>query len=348
MGRELLLRQPNRNQKARVRRIQKNGWPNDTAAEFLYKTVLRRGAEENRIMMKHSKHRTRRILHRVLMALGILILGLVVSAGLSAVVCSFSLKVQDYDVKLAGIEQPFTAVLLTDLHGKQYGAGNKTLLCKIREQSPDVIFCVGDMIGNADESGEVDRFCELLEELCTIAPVFVSYGNKEQGYLAAGGQDLAPRITEAGAVLLDETCVTAEIAGNQVCIGGTMGHLYPFGRGMDAYYKSPEYLLMTQMQNSGLPTIVLSHLPDTIIFVRAYDNWDIDLFLSGHTHGGIIRIPGIGGIYAPMQGWFPEYDMGYFALGKTQLLISSGLSGHDWVPRIFNAPEICSIHIAKK
>jgi predicted MPP superfamily phosphohydrolase len=99
------------------------------------------------------------------------------------------------------------------------------------------------------------------------------------------------------------------------------------------------------MLATGLPTIILAHLPDTIAFEYAYRDWDIDLFLSGHTHGGVIRIPGLGGIYAPMQDWFPKYDMGYFDLGKTELIISSGLSGHGSIPRIFNRPEICVVHI---
>ena len=97
---------------------------------------------------------------------------------------------------------------------------------------------------------------------------------------------------------------------------------------------------MTQMQASGLPTVVLSHRPDTIIFDNACEDWDIDLFLSGHTHGGLIRLPLIGGLYAPKQGLFPKYDRGYFPIGKTRLLISGGFAGYGPFPRVFNRPEI--------
>ena len=266
----------------------------------------------------------------------------------SAIVCNSSLAVHAYDVKIDGIDRPFTAVLLTDLHDKQYGEGNETLLRTVGEQKPDVVFCVGDMINMTADDAEVDRFCSLLEKLCAIAPVYVSYGNHEKGYMSASGKDIAPRIAEAGAILLDEKCVTAEIAGNQICLGGTTGHLYPYGRTNEVYRSSPEYRLMTEMQASGLPTVVLAHLPDTIIFVHAYDEWDIDLFLSGHTHGGVIRLPWLGGVYAPMQGWFPEYDAGYFAPGRIQLVISAGLAGHGAIPRIFNRPEICVLHIAEE
>ena len=284
--------------------------------------------------------------HIGLLILAAVILVCVIVAGISAIVCSFSLAVQKYDVKIDGIHQPFTAVLLTDLHDKQYGKDNARLLKKVRAQEPDVIFVVGDMINSDADKAEVDRFCTLLKRLVEIAPVYCSYGNHEQAYIKSTEQDLAPLIAETGALLLDEECVTAEIAGSTVCIGGTMGHLYPFGRTQQQYVQSPEYLLMTRMQASGLPTIVLSHLPDTIIFVQAYNDWNIDLFLSGHTHGGVIRLPYFGGLYAPMQGWCPKYDKGYFSPGKVRLIISAGLSGYDWIPRVFNRPELCVLKIS--
>lgn len=281
-----------------------------------------------------------------LVILAAVILPCIIAAGISAIVCYDGLVAREYDVHLDGVEQPFTAVLLTDLHSREFGTDNQELLDLIRAQEPDVIFSVGDMINGTADEAEAQQFFRLLRRLGEIAPVYVSYGNHEEEYLSGGGADLAPGIEAAGAVLLDESCVTAEIAGNQICLGGTLGHLYPFGRGREAYEASPEYRLMTQMQASGLPTIVLAHLPDTVIFLHAYEDWDLDLFLSGHTHGGVIRIPGIGGLYAPMQGWFPDFDAGYFTPGKIQLIISSGMAGHGWVPRIFNKPEICVVHIS--
>ncbi len=294
----------------------------------------------------NSSRRIRRIVKRVLCVLGCVIILLGIAVGISIWVCSTSFAVHSYALQIDGITKPFTAVLLTDLHGKEYGPANAKLLEAVREQRPSVIFCVGDMInGDADEA-ELRRFFALLSELRRIAPVYVSYGNHEKSYLNQGGQDLAPGIEAAGAVLLDESSVVTEIAGNTVCLGGTMGHLYPFGRSLEKYLASPEYQLLTKMQQSGLPTIVLAHLPDTIIFVHAYNDWDIDLFLSGHTHGGVIRIPFLGGLYAPMQGWFPDYDVGYFNPGKIQLVISGGLAGHENIPRVFNRPEICVLHIS--
>lgn len=284
--------------------------------------------------------------HIGLMILCAVILICVTAVVVSALVCHSSLAVHEYDVLINGIEHPFSAVVLTDLHGREFGEKNEALLARVREQHPDVVFSIGDMINDNADQSEVQRFLELLTQLREIAPVYVSYGNHEQSYMRKGERDLASAVEATGAVLLDESSVVAEIAGNTVCLGGTMGHLYPFGRSLEKYLASPEYQLLTKMQQSGLPTIVLAHLPDTIIFVKAYKDWDIDLFLSGHTHGGVIRLPYFGGLYAPMQGWFPYYDMGYFNPGKIQLVISSGLAGHGKIPRIFNMPEICVVHIS--
>ncbi len=285
-------------------------------------------------------------LKRALLILLALILLLAAVVGISVFVCSRYLTVHSYDVKIEGIEHPFTAVLLTDLHGKEYGENNEKLLETVREQKPDVIFTVGDMIDGSADRAEVDRFLALLKELQKIAPVYASLGNHEMRYMEKSGVELEPLIEQAGVPLYDEECETVEIAGNRICLGGTLGHLYLFGRTREQYWASPEVKLMQKMQDSGLPTIVLAHKPDTIIFVEAYKDWDIDLFLSGHTHGGVVRIPFAGGLYAPMQGWFPDEDMGYYNYGRVQLVISSGMAGYENVPRIFNRPEVCVIRIS--
>lgn len=288
----------------------------------------------------------KKVLLRILLTLLALFLVCAITVGISILVCRSSLTVHSYDVEIRGVTHPFTAVLLTDLHGKEFGEGNAELLELVRQQQPDVIFCAGDLIDGSASLADVERVSALLGELTGIAPVYVSYGNHEKAYLRNGGVELRPYVEKSGATLLDEACTAAEIAGNKICLGGTLGHLYLFGRTKEAYWSSPEVKLMQEMEASGLPTIVLAHMPDTIIFCQAYKDWNIDLFLSGHTHGGVIRLPFVGGLYAPMQGWFPEEDMGYFNYGRVQLVISSGMAGYKNIPRVFNRPEVCVLHIS--
>ena len=100
------------------------------------------------------------------------------------------------------------------------------------------------------------------------------------------------------------------------------------------------------MQESPYPAILLAHWPDTVALSDGPQRWKIDLVLSGHTHGGVIRIPGIGGLYVPLQGWWPRFDYGEYQLNEDmKMIITSGLSGHGKIPRIFNLPEIAVIDL---
>lgn len=282
---------------------------------------------------------------KTLIGVAAVVLAAGIAAGISIVVCRSALTVREYDLPTEGVERPFTAVCITDLHSREFGRDNEKLLAEIRARKPDVIFSLGDLISRSAGEKEVARMCDFLRALREIAPVYASFGNHEEDYTALSGKDLRPLIRDTGAILLDEECCVADVAGSRICLGGTLGHLWPDGRSREEFLSSPEYRLMERMQASGLPTVVLSHRPDTIIFEKAYENWDIDLFLSGHTHGGLIRLPLIGGLYAPKQGLFPRYDRGAFSLGRTRLLISGGFAGYGPFPRIFNRPEICVLRI---
>ena len=89
------------------------------------------------------------------------------------------------------------------------------------------------------------------------------------------------------------------LAGQPLRIGGTMGHGFAFGRTEEEFAASPEYKFLKEFENTDLPKVCLAHMPDTFIFNGAYSMWNIDLVLSGHTHGGLIRMPFVGGLYAP-------------------------------------------------
>ena len=125
-----------------------------------------------------------------------------------------------------------------------------------------------------------------------------------------------------------------------------MGHGYLFGRTSAQFHASPEYDVLFRLEHARQPAILLSHMPDTVALSDGPRRWHIPLVLCGHTHGGVIRLPGIGGLYAPMQGWRPPYDYGEYQLNDgMRMIITSGLSGHDHVPRIFNLPEIAVIDL---
>lgn len=250
-----------------------------------------------------------------------------------------------YSVALQNLGSSVRVILLSDLHGKSFGRENSRLIAKIQEQSPDAIFLDGDMIDRSADPTDVQELLRLIERLHEIAPVYFAPGNHELEYMQTD-TSLLTQVTEAGAVIVNDSYVDVTIAGQPLRIGGTMGHAFYFGRSEEEFSSSPEYQFLKAFEDTDVPKICLAHMPDTLIFNGAYNLWNVDLILSGHTHGGLIRLPFIGGLYAPMQGWFPEYDQGYFRLGEhMQMVITSGLAGHGMIPRINNPPEIVVIDL---
>ena len=275
--------------------------------------------------------------------------GIIAAVCLAAILAVFisntRISTASYTVTFENLESPLRLVLVSDLHGKSFGKDNARLIAKIQEQTPDAIFLVGDMLDKKADEADVQSLLALTEKLLEIAPVFFSMGNHEQTYLKTDAT-LLDRVAQTGAVVVNDSYVDVTIAGQPLRIGGTMGHGFAFGRTEEEFTSSPEYVFLKAFENTELPKICLAHMPDTFIFNGAYTLWDVDLVLSGHTHGGLVRLPFIGGLYAPMQGLFPEYDRGYFRLGThMQMIITSGLAGHGVLPRINNPPEIAVIDL---
>ena len=272
---------------------------------------------------------------------GALVLALLISAA----ICSTVIHIRPYTIALDGLETPVRLAVISDLHGKAFGKDNARLLEKIEAQSPDAICLIGDMLDEKTNEADVQSLLALTERLLKIAPVFFSMGNHEQTYLKTDGT-LLDRIAQTGAVVVNDSYADVTLAGQPLRIGGTMGHGFAFGRTEEAFASSPEYGFLKAFESTELPKICLAHMPDTFIFNGAYTLWDVDLVLSGHTHGGLVRLPFIGGLYAPMQGLFPKYDRGYFLLGEhMQMVITSGLAGHGLLPRVNNLPEIAVIDL---
>lgn len=277
-----------------------------------------------------------------------IILALVIVITIATTIISNAfIKISEYTIDLEDLSGNVKVVVISDLHGKEYGKDNKRLLAKISEQEPDAVFVVGDMLDDGDAESGFSQTAKLLTALSEIAPVYFSYGNQEKEYSGDVLDGFANTVTENGITVLDDSFVDCEIGGQKIRIGGTMGHAFPFGRTMQEFESSDEYIFLEELEKTDAPTIVLSHKPDTFIFNGAHTYWsNIDLVVSGHTHGGVVRLPFVGGLYAPMQGFFPEYDYGFYALGdKMKMVITSGLDGYKFIPRFLNLPEICVLNL---
>lgn len=275
--------------------------------------------------------------------LGVLLAAVLASA-VSAVVCSRELKVTEYDVDIDGLTSPARVVVISDLHSREYGEDNSALLALIAAQHPDAVFAVGDMINRSADEEDILQFLELLVKLQEIAPVYYSPGNHESDYMTGRDSGLLGRVSATGVTVLLDEYVETQLGGNTVRIGGTMGHYYRYEWSEEQKNDPPDYAMQEEIGSTDVPSIVLMHMPENMIADSARKNWNADLYISGHTHGGVVRLPLIGGLVAPTQGLFPKYDQGFFTVdGRLKLIITSGLAGYGPIPRIFNRPEICVI-----
>ena len=271
---------------------------------------------------------------------------LVIIICVSGVMCTCCIKTTQYDIAMEGIDSSVRIVVVSDTHGKVFGKDNAMLYRKVSAQEPDIIVLLGDLFPSEFQRSDEDYVISLTQGMQDIAQVFFAMGNHEKSYTAKYGDNWIDIIRDTGAIVFDEECIDIVLNGNTICFGSSMGHGFLFGRTAEEFKATPEYEVLSKLENSPHPTILLAHMPDTIAFEDARRKWHIDLALCGHTHGGVIRIPGKGGLYAPVQGWWPPYDYGKYQLNeRMSMIITSGLSGYKHVPRIFNLPEVCVVDI---
>ena len=188
---------------------------------------------------------------------------------------------------------------------------------------------------NADEE-RTDILTDLIRQLVLIAPVYASLGNHEIEYVQlSGNRDLIAQMEEAGAVVLDKEYLDMEINGQEVRLGGVYGYvLSPDDK------EDPEQTFMKEFQDTDRFKILLSHVPEGLLLWKSMEHWDVDLVFSGHVHGGQVRIPFVGGLYDPEEGYFPTYTKGMFECGNGTMVLSAGLGSSRGVPRVNNLPEL--------
>ena len=153
--------------------------------------------------------------------------------------------------------------------------------------------------------------------------------------------ELLDAVAATGATVLYDRWVQTTLGGAAVRIGGSCGHFRDINRSAKL-----DYAMEETIGAADVPGIVLLHMPESLLLDDARERWTGQVFLSGHTHGGVIRILLIGGLVAPTQGLFPKYDQGKFTVdGRMTLIITSGLAGYACVPRVCNRPEVCVVDL---
>lgn len=241
-----------------------------------------------------------------------------------------STKIDIYGERIPAGLDGFTIVHVSDLHNAEFGTNNEMLLTEIKAASPDIIAVTGDLIDSRRH--DIPKAMKFIDYAMNIAPIYYVSGNNE----AWSGQydELKERLLESGVVVLESEYATIEHGGVSLRLLGLSDPDF-----LLRYDKSSliDYQLKDMADGSGDYSILLSHRPELF---DIYAEHDIDLVLSGHAHGGQIRLPFIGGLAAPNQGLFPEYAEGLHEINNTQMIISRGLGNSVFPLRVNNRPEL--------
>jgi predicted MPP superfamily phosphohydrolase len=228
-------------------------------------------------------------------------------------------------------------VLISDLHSTIHGKNQTRLIEKIKNINPHLIVLSGDIF---DDIAPMTGTQLLLSGIYGIAPVYYVTGNHEyRGDIWAITQELA----YYGVIILSDNYTIIEINNNEIIVAG-------IDDPEKKLFGSPDYNQNESMESAfreldeiSLYKILIAHRPEMI---ENYKKYSFDLVLSGHTHGGQVRIPFIlNGLYAPNQGLFPKYAGGIYSHGNLTHIVSRGLSVNPLLPRIFNPPELVIIEI---
>ena len=246
------------------------------------------------------------------------------------------LVARKYKVKISGAnEGTAKIVVLADLHNTFYGENQEKLIAKIEKQKPDLILLTGDMI---DDYNRTAATTELLSGITGMALVYCVTGNHE--FWTGRAREIIEIIEGYGVTVLRNETVDIEINGIEIVLCGTDDPDVIYYSDEDEYknMSSPDELLKAfDGLDDGNINILMAHRPERI---EQYKKYPFDLVLSGHAHGGQVRIPLIiNGLFAPDQGWFPKYAGGRYVHGELTHIVSRGLSLKT-LPRIFNPPEI--------
>lgn len=246
------------------------------------------------------------------------------------------LEISRYEVasqKLPESFDGFKIVQLSDLHGAEFGEDGMELVEKVKELEPDIIALTGDFVTDEGDLAAVEKLAGRLTELC---PVYFVSGNHEFGSgLAIKVRNILER---AGVKYLSNEYLTINRGDDEILLGGVEDPL------AYADMLSPDEL--AQKMNDAAPDAFKILLGHRNYWMTEYPELPVDLIFCGHAHGGLIRIPGVGGLIGTDRRLFPDFDAGQFNNGRYTLIVSRGLGNSVPIPRVFNRPEIVCVELS--
>lgn len=246
----------------------------------------------------------------------------------------------------------YRIVQISDLHNVKFGKNNQKLVDRIRECEPDMIVLTGDLVDSNHTN--VDRAVQFVDEIVKICPVYYVTGNHEYWLEKSEYDELMDGLVSAGVVILDNQVVEISrgdakfrLVGldDRSLADGTLEALLSDESIRNNQAEQKEEIADNEDSGEKELTVVLAHEPQ---YLARYAGTGVDLVLSGHAHGGQFRLPFVGGIVAPDQGFLPEYTAGEYYMNGTEMIVSRGLGNSVILVRLFNYPEIVCVDLVGK
>lgn len=245
------------------------------------------------------------------------------------------------DTRLPSEFDGFRIAHISDLHNTQLGKDNKDLIRMLKETKPDMIAITGDLIDSRNT--DISVSLKFAEEAVKIAPCYYVNGNHEAR--VPEYEELKAGLEKAGVHILENQKTKIELNGNYITIIGVNDPSFESDYLLGDSESVMDKHLISLHDETDSYTVLLSHRPELF---EIYVKYGIDLILSGHAHGGQFRFPFIGGIFAPNQGFFPQYDSGLYSKDGTSMIVSRGLGPSVFPLRLNNRPELVLIELKKE
>lgn len=256
---------------------------------------------------------------------------LAILVALALIALDERLILRTYTVASPKLTAEVRLAVVTDFHSSDNA---DDVVAMVASCAPDAVLMVGDMFDDDTANRPTERTLSLMRQLSALYPCYYVSGNHEAW---TGEMDaLYQQTEEAGVTVLRMSSGVLTVRGQRIALCGVPD---PYEMVFSGAPDTEEQLRQAlEDVDSADFTVLLAHRPEML---AKYAQFPLDLVVSGHAHGGQVRIPGVlNGLYAPNQGWFPKLAGGAYTQDGTTLIVSRGLAVRTRLPRIFNRPEV--------
>ena len=293
--------------------------------------------ESSKAREKNSQPDKKPSKFKVVWAILLILLAAIVLTVAVNIIVNQNFTVTFYQLRSDKVSDNIRIIELADLHNKEYGKNNEKLVGKIKELHPDMIVYAGDMMNYRDDDYSV--LFDLSDKLSEIAPIYACYGNNELDQYLFEDKEFAEKLTAHNVNLLSNEAVDVEVGHSVIELIAVSDDVKQFDIETNNAKK-----FLESLESTDNCRICLTHYPE--LFHEKLLNREIDVAFTGHAHGGLIRLPKIGGLYSTGEGFLPDFTSGVVQTEDgAQVVISRGLGNSGFIPRINNQPELVVVDL---